>query len=250
MPLHDLRSVRPFLVSQRSVKTPEEIAHMRHAIDITAAGIAMARQTLGSAQYEYHLEAELTAEFIRRGSTHAFLPIVASGRSTTVIHHMKNNQPVAPGDLVLFDVGAESSLYCADISRTYAVGGRFTKRQRAVYEAVQRVQATAIARLHPGITLPAFEEAVASHIVDELKQLGIQDPDVRTYFPHATSHYLGLDVHDVGDYTAPLAPGMVITVEPGIYLKEEGIGVRLEDDVLITKDGHENLSAHIPGADL
>jgi Xaa-Pro aminopeptidase len=248
MPLHRLRSALPQLARQRVIKHPAEVDQLRRAIEITGAGIEAARRILPHARHEYELEAELTAEFIRRGSTNAFLPIVAAGQSATIIHHMKNNGPVTPGNLVLLDIGAESACYAADISRTIPVSGHFTDRQGAVYEAVWRVQQAAIGLLKPGVKKRPYEDQVGQLILEELRGLGLKNPDLRTHYPHSASHFLGLDVHDVGDYAQPLTAGMVITVEPGIYLREEGIGVRLEDDVLVTQTGCEVLSSAIPSA--
>jgi Xaa-Pro aminopeptidase len=173
-----------------------------------------------------------------------------------VLHHMKNNGLIAHSDLVLLDVAAESAFYAADISRTVPAAGRFTSRQRAVYDAVLRTQTAAIALLKPGVNKREYEDQVGQLILDELVKLNVIKPTaakapdatklLRAYYPHGTSHFLGLDVHDVGDYTVPLEPGMVLTVEPGIYLREEGIGIRIEDDILITDTGCEVLSKDIP----
>jgi Xaa-Pro aminopeptidase len=257
MPLHELRSALPLLAHQRMVKTTEELDQIRQAISITSAGLAQVWRTMRPGQHEYDLEAELTASFLHHGGAkHGFLPIIAAGPATTVIHYTKNTSRLAATDLVLCDIGAEHSLYSADISRTVPVAGRFTPRQRAVYEAVHRVQQAAMSLLKPGVHLPDYEEAVCDLVLQELVGLGLVTPAeakspradalLRTFYPHAASHHLGLDVHDVADYRQPLAAGMVVTVEPGIYIREEGIGVRLEDDILITETGHENLSAAIP----
>lgn len=244
MPLHRLRSAMPALSRQRIIKDPLEIDQIRRAVAITAAGLGAAWRILKPGCHEYGLEAELTAEFLRLGSDHSFSPIVAAGAHATVIHYMKNSGRIDKADLVLFDVGALSNFYAADISRTVPAGGSFSGRQRAVYEAVWRAQREGIKHCQPGATILSVDEHMQTILAEEINKLGLKQP-LRTYYPHI-SHHLGLDVHDTGDARTPLEPGMVITCEPGLYLREEGIGVRLEDDLLITKDGCEVLSGDIP----
>jgi Xaa-Pro aminopeptidase len=256
LPLHQLRSAVPLLATQRLAKDPSEIAQIRRAVDITEAGLRRAWAAAKPGLPEYALEAELTAEFIRQGAQgHGFSPIIASGRATTVIHYMKNDTVIQPNDLVLFDVGAEYGYYPADISRVIPVSGRFTDRQRAVYEAVLRVQQAGIKLHKPGATIHGIDEQMRELLIEELVRLKVmtsaqaKGPDkhknLRQYYPHL-SHHLGLDVHDGTEFRAPLAPGAVVTCEPGLYLFEEGIGVRLEDDILITDTGCEVLSRAIP----
>jgi Xaa-Pro aminopeptidase len=171
---------------------------------------------------------------------------VAGGKNACTLHNVSNTAPLNSGELVVCDVGAEVSHYAADITRTVCVG-KPSARQKAIYAAVLDVQAYALTLLKPGANLKKYEQQVAKRMGEELKNLGLvkraDKKSVRKYFPHATSHFLGLNVHDVGDYQVPLEPGMVLTCEPGIYIPEEGIGVRLEDDVLITKSGNKVLSA-------
>ncbi len=243
----------------RMVKDPPEIKLMQQAAAITARGFESSLHSLKPSIFEYQLEAELSRSFIGGGASgHAYSPIVASGASACVLHYISNNHQCRTGELVLIDAGAEYANYAADVTRTWPSDGKFSQRQRAVYQAVLRVQKAAIARLRPGLTLKESELAAAKHMTEELVQLGLLDdvaskdfeknnkPLFRKYFPHALSHFLGLDTHDVGDYNRPLEPGMVLTVEPGIYIREEGIGIRLEDDILITEDGHQNLTSAIP----
>lgn len=259
-PLHTLRSVLPALAAQRLIKAPEEVAQTRRAIDLTRAGLLRAWGHLGAnlqpGTPEYAVEAELTAAFTHGGATGpAFMPIIASGKGATIIHYMHNDAIINPHDLILFDVGAEVGWYAADISRTVPASGRFTPRARAVYEAVLRAQAVGIQAHRPGTSIWDIDLAMRDHLVTELVELGLmtakqaQSKDrhqiLHTYYPHL-SHHLGLEVHDSPEFRAPLEPGMVVTCEPGLYLREEGIGVRLEDDILITADGHEVLSAGIP----
>jgi Xaa-Pro aminopeptidase len=207
---------------------------------------------------EYEIEAELTQKFVGHGGDHAYNPIVAAGLNATILHYVKNNKALVAGEIVLIDSGAEYANYAADITRVFPVGGQLSERQQAVYDAVLRVKKYAESILKPGILIKEYEQQVGAKMNDELIELGLlpegstlkstksKPAPYRTFYPHGTSHFLGLDVHDVGDYSQPLKPGMVLTCEPGIYIREEGIGVRLEDDILITKDGSQNLSASIP----
>jgi Xaa-Pro aminopeptidase len=255
-PLHTLRSAVPALTRQRMVKAPEEVAQIRRAVDITRAGLLRAWAATRPGLPEYAVESELTAEFLRRGATgQAFMPIIASGRGTTVIHYMQNDATIGDHDLVLFDVGAEAGYYAADISRTIPAAGRFTPRQRALYEAVYRTQQAAIPLHKPGATIWSIDEFMREHLLEELVALKVLTAAqakskakfklLHEYYGHI-SHHLGLEVHDNPDFRTPLEPGMVVTCEPGLYLREEGIGVRIEDDILITDTGHEVLSQAIP----
>ncbi len=246
--LHDLR---PVLAEMRAVKQPAEVAAIRKALDVTAEAFWLVQQNIASYQHEYEAAADITAAFARRGYQHAYEPIVASGAGACTLHYIANNQPIKKGELLLIDAGAEVQGYAADITRTFPVT-KPTSRQRAVIQAVQAVQDFAFGLLRPGLLMKEYEEQVQQRMGKELMELKlIARPDkesVRQYFPHATSHFLGLDVHDVGDYTKPFQPGMVLTVEPGIYIPGEGIGVRVEDNVLITDSGYELLSQNLPHA--
>jgi Xaa-Pro aminopeptidase len=163
---------------------------------------------------------------------------------------MANDSPMNSGDLIVLDIGAEFDHFCADISRTYSIGGRPTKRQEAVYAEVADIHAYACTLLKPGVLIREYEKQIETYMGEKLRQLGLiqgdERDDIRKYYPHACSHHLGLDPHDASDYDQPLEPGMVLTVEPGIYIPEEGIGVRIEDDVLITKSGIKMLTADLP----
>ncbi len=254
LPLHQYKSALPLLAAQRAIKAPAEIDQIRAAIAITAAGLAAAGAALCSGSRapsqtdprESDLAAELTASYIRSGATHAFNPIVAAGRNATIIHYMANSATIGQHDLVLLDTGAEVGYYAADISRTYPAAGRFTARQRAIYQAVYDAQAAAIKLHKPGATILDLDAVMRRHLSASLPKLGLKQP-LNHYYPHI-SHHLGLDVHDTGSARAALQPGMVVTCEPGLYIPEEGIGVRLEDDILITATGHELLSAAVPSA--
>jgi Xaa-Pro aminopeptidase len=222
--------------------------------------------------FEYELEAALLHVFRRRGSSGpAYSPIVGGGSNATVLHYVRNDQKLAEGELVLIDAGCEVSGYASDVTRTYPVGGRFSGPGRELYEVVLAAQSAALERCRPGATLPEIHAAAVRVLVEGLVALRLLDGNVdeliareayRTYYMHGTSHWLGLDVHDVGSYRVDgeprrLEPNMVFTVEPGLYVSKDdeqadprfrGIGIRVEDDVVITADGHENLTAAIPRA--
>ncbi len=258
LPTHEIKSAVSLLGQMRTLKAPEEVEQIRRAIAITGLGLSKAWAELKSGVPEYILEAELTAEFTRQAATgSAFSAIIAAGQNATVIHYSTDAAKASSGDLVLFDVGAEAGYYAADISRTVPVSGWFTDRQRAVYEAVRHAQIAGIALHKPGATILSIDAAMRDVLIKELVILGLitdkqaagidAGKHLSQYYSHI-SHHLGLDVHDTGSPIEELKPGMVVTCEPGLYLTEEGIGVRLEDDILITATGHEVLSAAIPSA--
>lgn len=244
-----LQDLRPELTRLRAVKQPLELAAMQQAIDVTGQALQSVYQHRQGYTHEYEIEADITAVFGRAGFRHAFSPIVASGKSACTIHHVANNSPVDKHGLLVLDIGAEVSHYAADITRTFAIS-KPTTRQQAIYDAVYDVQRYGLGALKPGVLMKEFEEQVQQYMGKKLRELGLISANtkeaVRQYYPHATSHFLGLDTHDVGEYDQPLAPGMVITCEPGIYIPEEGIGVRIEDDVLITDSGIKILSEKLP----
>lgn len=238
--------IRSELVRLRQLKQPEEVAMIQRAIDITKLGLDTVRPLITAGANEREFEAEINKVFTANGAPHAYQPIIAGGPRATTLHYGKNNQPLGKRELCLFDVGAEYGCYAADITRVY--GRQMTERQRAVTDAVKRVQDEAIAYLKTGILWKDYGMYVEERMGETLVALGLlQKPtreSIRRYFGHGISHSLGLDVHDVCEYQT-IEEHMVITVEPGIYIPEEGIGVRIEDDILITKDGAKNLSAHI-----
>jgi Xaa-Pro aminopeptidase len=256
LPTHEIKSAVTVLGQMRTVKAPEEVAQIRRAIEITGQGLAKAWAVLKQGSPEYVLEAELTAELTRQSATgSAFSAIIAGGQNATVIHYSTDAAEIGADDLVLFDVGAEAGYYAADISRSVPVSGHFSVRQRAVYEAVHKAQAAGIALHKPGATIIGIDAAMRAVLIKELVALGLITSEqaagseaqkhLSQYYSHI-SHHLGLDVHDTGSPIEELKPGMVVTCEPGLYLAEEGIGVRLEDDILITETGHEVLSKSIP----
>lgn len=241
--------IRPELARLRMIKQPVELAAIEQAIAATSQTLnaLLTTSKLRRYRHEYQLEADIARGFRLSGASgHAFAPIVAGGQRACTLHNVANAAPLGLNELIVCDVGAEVSHYAADITRT-VVRGTPTDRQRAVYQAVQAAQAYALGLLKPGVKLASYEHKVANFVGQQLKSLGLikklDHDDIRRYFPHATSHFMGLNVHDVGDYQQPLKEGMVLTCEPGIYIAEEGIGVRIEDDVLITKDGNRVLSA-------
>lgn len=231
------------LSRQRMIKQPIEQAVIQKAIDITIASIKEATKAakLKTYAYEYQLEAELNRGFRRRGAKgHAFEPIVASGPRACTLHNVENAGQLSVDELILIDIGAQVEHYSADITRTISQKTP-TRRQRTVHEAVIEVQKYAFDLLKPGVLLKDYEQEIEHFMGEKLRELGliktIDHDAIRAFYPHSTSHFLGINVHDVGDYDRPLEPGVVFTVEPGIYIPNEGIGVRIEDDVLMTDRG-------------
>jgi len=257
-PVHQYLRSNPILHELRAVKHPIEVELMRHACSITEKGVRRILDFIKPGVMEYEIEAELWHEFIRnRSQGFAYTPIIGSGRNACVLHYIENNQECKAGDVILMDFGAEYANYAADLTRCVPVRGRFTKRQKDVYNAVLRVKNGAIDILRPGKTLKEYHVEVGHLMEKELVELGLitmddirnQDPNwpaYKKYFMHGTSHYIGLDTHDYGPWNAPIPEGAVFTVEPGIYILEENLGIRLEDDYLITKDGYDNLMGSIP----
>jgi Xaa-Pro aminopeptidase len=243
-----IHNIYPFLGNQRIVKQPYEIDQIRKAIAITKDGIENLMTTAHPGVMEYELEAEFDRTLKAAGvKEHAFSTIMAGGKRATVLHYVENDQKIEDGDLVLADLGAGWSYYSADITRTFPVTGKFSERQRIIYEIVLQAQAETIAAVRPGVTFAELNNVTKSVFARELKKIGLiqQDEEVAEYYYHSVSHSLGLDTHDVGDNTKPIQAGYVITIEPGLYIAEESIGIRIEDDVLVTNDGCENLSQDI-----
>jgi Xaa-Pro aminopeptidase len=256
-PLHRYERLAPLLRTLRAVKSPAEVALIKRAIDITDAGLRRMLALLAPGVREYELEAELACEFTRRRARMAYEPIVASGANACVLHYLDNDAECRSGDLLLVDVGASYANYAADLTRTYPVSGRFTTRQRAVYEAVRRVLVASIARAVPGTSLRDWKRAAQVQMAEELVGLGLitaeeaardtpEQPACKPYFMHGLGHSLGLGVHDLAPVDGPLQPGWVITVEPGIYIPAENLAVRLENDILVTEQGPVDLCAHVP----
>lgn len=235
------------LSKQRAIKQPEEIAAITRAVNLTVSTFESVKKQLPRLEYEYEIEAEFSYAFRRSGATgHAYDPIVAGGMHACTLHYGANQDRLPANGLVLIDIGVRVDGYAADITRTYAIGTP-TDRQIAVHSAVEAAHHEIIALLRPGLDVREYHERVDSIMKRALIGLGLMkeenDNAYRTYFPHAISHGLGIDVHDSLGRPEVFSPGMVLTVEPGIYIPEEGIGVRIEDNILITESGHRNLSS-------
>jgi Xaa-Pro aminopeptidase len=257
-PLHNYFRIAPIIYNLRMIKSEIEIELIQIACDITEIGFRRILEFVQSGVYEFEIEAEFIHEFVRRRSRgFAYTPIIASGFNACVLHYIENKDQCRDGDVLLLDVGAEYANYNADLTRSIPVGGRFTPRQKDVYNAVLRVQRKAFDILRPGNVIPEYHKEVGKIMESELLGLGLidktdiknQDPDkpaYKKYFMHGTSHHLGLDVHDVGSHFRKFEENMLFTVEPGIYIREENLGIRLENDVVIKKDGIHDLMANIP----
>jgi Xaa-Pro aminopeptidase len=247
----EFKSVANQIARLRQTKSPSEVALLQKAIDATGEAHASLARALRPGVFEYELEAEVMAAFLRGGAERASFPsIIGSGIFSTVLHYERNRKRVDAGDLVVADIGAEYSYYAADITRTYPASGRFTPRQRAIYDLVLEAQRRVAESIKPGRTM-LFQLTQATHDIFAASPLRAKDERgheqrMDHFFIHSTSHYLGMDVHDVGDSSRPLQPGDVITIEPGIYIPGEKLGVRIEDDYLVTADGVRKLSAAIP----
>ncbi len=245
----EVRDVRPLLAELRRIKSPAELALLREAVRITAEAHREVARALRPGMFEYELEALVMATFLRNGARRAgFPPIIGSGPNSTILHYQANRRLIAAGDLVVVDIGAEYEYYTADITRTYPASGRFTDRQRQIYALVLGAQKAAEAAFRPGQTTMRELQEVARRFLRESPLRSRDGQTLDRFFIHGLGHYVGLDVHDVGDYSKPLVPGVVITIEPGIYLPDEQIGVRIEDMYLVTETGLVKLSAHIPSA--
>lgn len=233
-PVYGLKDVADNIAFLRQTKSPTEIALLEKAIQITMRAHRAAAQAIAPRATEYEVEAALEYGFRRGGAERPGFPsIVGSGPFSTILHYDKNTRRMESGDVVVVDIGAEYSGYSADVTRTYPVSGKFSARQREIYQIVLDAQKAALARVKPGATFGEIHQAAKGHIASK---------GYDKFFIHGTSHHIGLDVHDVGSTSRPLEPNMVITVEPGIYIPEEQLGIRIEDDVLVTADGYRMLS--------
>ncbi len=233
-PAAQSQDVAPIIAALRMRKSETELALMEKTIEITLAGQEAAARTIAPGVWEYQVEAALEYEFRRRGAERpAFPTIVGSGPNSTTLHYNASTRQMKDGELVVVDIGAEYSGYAGDVTRTYPVSGKFTPRQREIYQIVLNAQKEALKKVKPGATIRQIHRAAYDYI---------ESKGYAREFPHGTSHHLGLYVHDVGDSARPLEPGMVITVEPGIYLDNEQLGVRIEDDVVVTEKGYRMLS--------
>lgn len=258
-PAHQVYKSAPIMHKIRSIKERIELELMQTACNITEAGVRRLLNFIKPGVWEYEIEAELAHEFLRKRSKgFAYTPIIASGKNACVLHYIENNQQCQDGDVILLDVGAEYANYSSDLTRCIPVNGRFTARQKAVYNAVLHVKNEAAKLLVPGTIMAEYHKQVGLLMEEQLVGLGLismediknQDPAwpaYKKYFMHGTSHFLGLDTHDVGLWHEPITANMVFTVEPGIYIPEEGLGIRLEDDVIVQPSGAPfNLMGNIP----
>ena len=258
-PAHKVEKSNPILQRLRSIKDPIELDLLQKACNITEKGMRRVLKFVKPGVSEYEIEAEFIHEFLRnRSKGFAYTPIIASGNNANVLHYIENNQLCKDGDLILLDVGAEYANYSSDMTRTIPVNGRYSKRQKEVYNAVNRVKNNATKMLTPGTIWEDYHKEVGKLMTSELLDLGLIDkadvqnedpnwPAYKKYFMHGTSHHMGLDTHDYGLLWEPMKANMVFTVEPGIYIPEEGFGIRLEDDVVIQENGTPlNLMKNIP----
>lgn len=253
-PNHPVSRVAPIMHHVRAIKTQEEINQLQRAINITRQGFERVMKMMKPGLMEFEIEAEYAHEFLRNGSRgFAYTPIIASGGSACVLHYIANDLPCKDGDLILMDVGAEYGNYNADMTRCIPVNGKFTARQKEVYNAVLRVMEGAKKLLRPGVMMSDYHTQVGELMQPELVDLGLLTLEeaknplaYKKYFMHGTSHFLGLDVHDVGDWNIPIEAGNVFTVEPGIYIPEENIGIRIENNVVVTEGEVLDMFADFP----
>jgi Xaa-Pro aminopeptidase len=257
-PAHNYRRSAPILTDLRIIKSPVEVELIQKAIEITGKAFRRALKFVEPGVKEYEIQAEMEHEFmINNANGSAYLPIIASGKDSCVLHYTENDKVCRSGDMVLFDFGAEYANYSADVSRTIPVNGKFTARQRQLYELVLRVQKQAIGQMVPGNTVEKYNTFVNNLMEEEMIQIGLftreqvikqdlEKPLYKQFFMHGTAHHIGLDVHDSVNRYLPFLPGMVFTCEPGIYLRSEGFGIRIENNILITENGPVDLTSAIP----
>ncbi len=257
-PLHEYERSAPIMKELRAIKTKEEVAVTQEAVNITHKAFERVMKFIKPGVWEHEIEAEITHEFLRnRASRHAYDCIIASGDRARVLHYVENNQQCKDGELILMDFGAEYGNYCADLTRTIPVNGKFSKRQKEVYNAVLDVHNFAKKILKPGISIIDYTAKVCGEMEKQLLKIGLitksdiknQDPEnpaYRKYFYHGVTHHLGIDVHDLGTRVLPVKEGMLFTIEPGIYIEEEQMGIRIENNVWLTKTGSIDLFKNIP----
>jgi len=257
-PAHEIKRLGPIMAQLRSVKHSLEVEAIKKACGITRDAFLRVLKFMKPGVMEYEVEAEIIHEFIRQRATgHAYTPIIASGYSACVLHYIENNKACNDGELVLMDFGSEYANYASDLTRTIPANGKFSPRQKDVYNAVLRVMKEAKTMLKPGNILADYNKEVGKIMESELIGLGLLDKDkvanqnpdnplYKKYFMHGTSHFLGIDVHDIGNRYAPMQVGNVFTCEPGIYIPEEKLGIRIENDILITENGIVDLMEDIP----
>jgi len=257
-PMHNYGRTAPILNALRMIKSEDEIAITRQACDITAKAFRRCLETVKPGMNEYEVQAEIEYIFKKsNASGHAYAPIIAAGKNACCLHYCKNQSQLNDGDLILFDIGCELKNYSSDLSRTIPINGKFTERQKDCYNAVLRVMKEITKLYHPGGTINEINETTYKLMEQEMIKLGLftaedvknQNPDkplYKKYLMHGMSHHIGLDVHDSIDKFKPFAPGMILTCEPGLYIREEGIGIRIENDLLITDGEPINLFDGLP----
>lgn len=257
-PLHTYKRANPIMKKLRAIKNDGEIEMMQMACNITGDAFLRVLKFVKPGVKEYEIEGEIIHEFIRKAARgHAYEPIVASGANACVLHYVQNHDVCKDGDLILFDFGCEYGMYASDLSRTIPVNGKYTPRQKEVYNAVLDVQKQCYQMLRPGVILAEYQAEVEKLLENKCIELGLftksdvanqnpEQPLVKKYFPHGTSHHIGLDVHDIPFREDKIEAGMAFTIEPGLYIREEGIGVRIENDIIITNEGYLDLMQDIP----
>jgi Xaa-Pro aminopeptidase len=244
-----IKNINKHLSYLRMFKTEEELAMIRSAIGHTQKGLERIMKSLSTRQNEFELQADFIHEITLSGSEGtAFDTIAANGKNATVLHYVENKDILNKDNMILFDLGALHGNYASDISRTYPLSGTYSKRQKELYTIVLKVNKETIKQVRPGQTWAELNRFAKDMLTKEALKAGVIDKpeEITEVYYHSIGHFMGLDVHDVGHYNLPLKEGMVLTIEPGLYVKKEGIGIRIEDDILVTKDGHENLSSAIP----
>ena len=246
-PFLAIKTNQMILAEQRMVKDELEVAMIEKAIAITDQGLSRMMKALKPGKTEYQMQAEYNYVLNQHRTIPAFDTIAASGINATVLHYIENKDEIKDNTLLLLDLGVELGHYCSDITRVFPANGTFTDRQKAIYEVVLEANKKTIAWLKAGVTIKEFNDYGKAILCEGAKKLGLikEDSELETYYYHGLGHYLGLDVHDVGNYSLPIPEGAIITVEPGLYIADEAIGIRIEDDVLVTKDGAVNLSKSI-----
>jgi Xaa-Pro aminopeptidase len=246
-PQLNIKTNQLVLAELRTVKDEHEIKLVEKAVDITYKGLNRIMNHLKPDLYEYDIQAEYNYILNKHLTAPSFDTIAASGKNATVLHYVENSSKILDNSLILFDLGVDYKYYCSDVSRTFPANGKFTKRQKEVYEVVLEANKKTIEWLKPGITMKEFNDYGKNILIEGAKRIGLikEDAEINKYYYHSLGHYLGLDVHDVGNYAKPIPVGALITVEPGLYIAEEGIGIRIEDDIYVTKDGSINLTQKI-----
>ena len=243
-----VKNSHKFMCELRMIKSEFEIGEIRKAIELTKNGLEALMLNLKPNDYEYVPKAEFAYSIMKNGADgNAFSTIAAAGENAVILHYVESNQIMKDGDLILMDLGAQYKEYASDISRTYPINGKYSDRQKDIYNIVLKAHSEVIKMMKPGVHFSALNQKCSEVLAEELIRIKLieKSSDLSQYYYHGVSHFMGLDVHDIGFRDAVLEPGMIFTVEPGLYIAEEKIGIRIEDDILITETGHENLSKDI-----